>query len=114
MLVIFVDMMTMGFAMPKVVVLIRNAIPEIVEEILTMVNVIEEFKKIAETGELPAGFQWTSIQWQRGKGWMGWCRGPNGCNDRLPVKKMPPEAIRDIEDKLEWNASHYLPGDEPE
>ncbi len=29
------------------------------------------------------------------------------------MTKLPPN-YREIEDKLEWEASHYLPGDEPD
>lgn len=29
------------------------------------------------------------------------------------IQKLPPNC-REIEDRLEWNASHYLPGDEPD
>lgn len=61
-----------------------------------MNDVIDDFKKIAETGDLPPGYRWDSIEWRLGAGWMGWCWGPKGANDWIPVRKMPTEALQDI------------------
>ena len=55
-------------------------------------SVIDDFRQIAATGDLPPGYRWDSIEWVRGRKpseWMGWCWGPNGANDWLPVRKMP-------------------------
>lgn len=55
-------------------------------------SVIDDFRKISETGDLPPGYRWDSIEWQRGRKpseWMGWCWGPAGANDWLPVRKLP-------------------------
>ena len=59
-------------------------------------GIIAQFREIAETGDLPAGFHWQSIQWREGHGWMGWVVGPNGCNDWIRCKQIPKEIMEEL------------------
>lgn len=54
-------------------------------------NVIAAFAEIERTGNLPPGFRWDSLRWDRKNGWMGWVVGPNGCNSLIQCRKLPVE-----------------------
>lgn len=56
-----------------------------------MTSIIQQFAEIERTGELPHGFHWDSLKWDRKFGWRGWVVGPNGCNSRIKCRKLPPE-----------------------
>lgn len=60
------------------------------------VGIIKQFRDIADTGILPPGFRWVSIQWREGEGWMGWVWGPAGCNDLIRCRKIPDDVMRDL------------------
>lgn len=60
------------------------------------VGIIKQFRDIADTGILPPGFRWGSIQWKEGEGWMGWVWGPAGCNDLIRCRKIPDDVMRDL------------------
>lgn len=60
------------------------------------VGIIKQFRDIADTGNLPPGFRWESIQWEKSTGWMGWVWGPAGCNDLIRCRKIPDDAMRDL------------------
>ena len=62
------------------------------------VGIIKQFRDIEDTGILPPGFRWGSIQWEEGKGWMGWVWGPNGCNDCIRCRKIPDELLVGVHD----------------
>lgn len=66
------------------------------KRIVRTVGIIKQFRDIEETGILPLGFRWESIEWRKSTGWMGWVCGPNGCNDWIKCRKIPDEVMRDL------------------
>ena len=61
------------------------------------VGIIKQFRDIEESGDLPPGFQWQSIEWRKSTGWMGWVCGPNGCNDFIKCRKIPEEVTKELQ-----------------
>ena len=66
------------------------------KRIVRNVGIIKQFRDIEDTGILPPGFRWVSIQWREGEGWMGWVWGPAGCNDLIRCRKIPDDVMRDL------------------
>ena len=60
-------------------------------------NIIETFRKIEETGELPPGFCWRRIHYEQGQGWRGYVAGPAGATSWLSVKRIPRELLAGVE-----------------
>jgi hypothetical protein len=58
-----------------------------------MTGIIEQFRDIEETGDLPPGFHWRTIKWQEGLGWVGYVAGPYGATNWLRVRKLPKEVM---------------------
>jgi len=66
------------------------------KRIVRNTGVIKQFRDIEDTGILPEGFRWGTVQWHEGKGWYGWVWGPNGCNDWIKCKKIPDRILAEL------------------